>query len=160
MKRLINLIAMSSLLIFAAACSTQEKQQEQELNQKVDKQMSATTPEEILERAAAKFSSADGLTTMQKDKLAGIYVKVYVESMQIRSQIGKSKSLIFEMLASPNYKTSELNSLKDRVVELDKKRLAVMFNALDEVRSVVGTGAGKENIYKHFEKYEMPNRPE
>lgn len=160
MKQLLNLMTIGSLLLFGAACSTQEKQQDQQLTQKVNKQMSANTPEEILERAAAKFSSAEGLNSTQKDKLAGIYVKVYVESMQLRSEIGRSKSLIFEMLATPNYKASDLNKLKDRVVDLDQKRLTVMFNALDEVRSVVGTGAGKENIYKHFEKYEMPDRSE
>lgn len=160
MKQLLKAFFVTTLLFLGSACSTNEKQEEQRLTEKVNNQSSADSPNEILERAASKFSNAEGLTYAQKEKLASIYVRVYIESMQIRSAIGKSKSLIFETLASPNYKDSELNSLKDRVVELDKKRLTVMFNALDEVRSIVGTGVGKENFYKHFERYEVPDRAE
>jgi hypothetical protein len=102
------------------------------------------------------FSDAEGLEPHQKAKLSEIYSNVYQQSMSIRREIGKSKSLLFATLASDNYKAIDVENLKTKIVDLDQQRLNIMFKALDDVQAVVGTGIGKSHIYKHFQEHEYP----
>ncbi|MBY0555446.1 hypothetical protein K2P97_13015 [bacterium] len=149
------LLVISSLTL--AACSSTKKEREQELALQVKMQEPADTPDQIMHRAAIAFSNADGLTAQQKWMLSDIYSRVYTESMRIRREMGQSKSLLFMTLAKVDYKSSEIDALKKKIVELDQKRLKLMFDALDDVQRIVGKGIEAEKIYKHFQDYEMPN---
>lgn len=156
MKTIITKALFFSMFAFLFACGSTEKEQDQQLSQKINQQAPANSSEEILQRAASMFANAEGLTAEQKEKLTSIYTKVYIESMQIRKDLGKSKSLLFSTLSKPDYQPSEITNLKKRIVDLDQKRLDVMFAALDDVQAVVGKGQGSEKLYKHFERYEYP----
>lgn len=154
------LVRMSSLLVLVilSACGTTQEKKEVELNKQVKMQAPADTPNQIMERAAIAFASAEGLSAEQKMLLRDVYIRVYTESMRIRREIGQSKSLLFRTLAKVDYKAADIKSLKKKIVDLDQKRLDLMFGALDEVQAVVGKGVDASKIYKHFEDYEIPNR--
>lgn len=158
MKKSIAKLSLFALFIATTSCMTAEKKAETDLNTQVKAQAPANTPEQIMQRAAQTFSNADGLTDVQKNKLATIYSHVYAESMSIRKEIGQSKSLLFATLATPNYKNSDITALKNKIVALDQKRLTLMFVALDDVQAVVGKGAAAQKIYKHFQEYEYPGQ--
>lgn len=147
------LVTLLSALALAGCTTTQTERQEQ---REIKAQAPADTPEEIAGRASKAFSDAPGLTEEQKAKLNTIYTQVYTESMQIRREMGQAKSLLFMTLAKPDYRASQITSLKNKIVKLDKQRLQIMFDALDDVQAVVGNGAEKENIYRHFEDHEYP----
>jgi len=140
------------------SCSSSQKEKDAELSMKVKMQEPADTPDQIMHRAAAAFSNAEGLTAQQKWMLADIYTSVYTQSMQIRRDMGQSKSLLFMTLAKKDYKKSEISELKKKIVALDAKRLEIMFKALDDVQRIVGKGIEAEKIYKHFQDYELPNQ--
>lgn len=148
------ILVLSALIL--TACATTKKE-EAELALKIKMQEPANTPDQIVHRAAVAFSNADGLTAQQKWMLSDIYSRVYTESMRIRHEMGQSKSLLFMTLAKVDYKSSEIDAIKKKIVELDQKRLKLMFDALDDVQRIVGKGIEAEKIYKHFEDYEMPN---
>jgi len=146
-------------LVITSACGSKDKKPD-ELDQKISTQAPADTPNQIMERASMAFANAEGLTQEQKLKLSEIYKRVYTESMQIRRDIGQSKSLLFMTLAKTNYKASEVTELKKKIVNLDQKRLNLMFSALDDVQSVVGKGVAAEKLYRHFEDFEIPRSRE
>ncbi|MGZ3743959.1 MAG: hypothetical protein ACXWRE_09585 [Pseudobdellovibrionaceae bacterium] len=148
------ILLLSSLLM--AACSSAPKPTE--LEKQVKAQPPADTPEQIAQRAAEAFSNAPGLSAEQKQKLLAIYAKTYAEAMGIRTEIGQNKSLLFKLIASTNYKSGDVNQLKKKIIALDQKRLAVMFQALEDVQKVVGYGADKEEIYKHLRDFEFPQQ--
>lgn len=150
-------IIISLTLAFAlSACSTKETTEDRILTGKVKEQEPADTPQQIAMRAAEAFTGSPELTAEQKMKLHAIYTRVYAESMQIRRDIGQSKSLLFMTVAKSGYKSSEVSKLKKKIVDLDQKRLKIMFQALDDVQKIVGKGVEKEQIYKHFYEHEYP----
>lgn len=127
-----------------------------ELDQRIAAEPPANSPEEIADRGAFDFVSAPGLSSEQKQKIMVIYSRTYQEAMAIRSEIGKAKSLLFKTVATKAFASGDVERLKARIVELDKKRLDVMFKALEDVQKVIGTGKDKEEIYKHFHDNEYP----
>jgi hypothetical protein len=151
-------LALTTSTLLIAACSSEPKAEPKktELEKQVTAQPAADTPEQIAQRAAESFSSAPGLSAEQKQKLMGIYSSTYAEAMAIRSEIGKSKSLLFKLIASTKYKSGDVSQLKKKITALDQKRLALMFQALEDVQKVVGYGADKEEIYKHLRDFEFP----
>lgn len=141
-----------------SSCVTPNQNEDRDLTKKIHSQEPADTPQHIATRAAEAFSAAPGLSAEQKMKLHAIYTRVYVESMQIRRDIGQSKSLLFMSLASADYKATEMTKLKKKIVDLDQKRLKIMFEAFDDVQKIVGRGVETEKIYKHFYENEIPRR--
>ncbi len=143
-------------ILLVTSCNSATKKQEAEIDQQVSQQQPANTPEQIADRASETFSRAEGLTEPQRQKLIMIYMHTYTQAMEIRNEMGKSKVLLFKKAADVNYKSNEIEILKKKIVDLDKKRLNLMFKALAEVQDVVGYGKDKEQIYKHFYDYEIP----
>ncbi|MEK6627868.1 MAG: hypothetical protein AABY53_04530 [Bdellovibrionota bacterium] len=157
MKNNLVILCLLSALAVLNSCTTAKKPEVDAMDREIKYQTPADTPDQIMERAAYAFSNAQGLTAEQKTKLRSIYTRVYAESMQIRRDIGQSKSLLFMTLAKVDYKESEITNLKDKIVKLDMRRLDIMFKALDDVRSIVGKGIEAEKIYKHFQDFEIKN---
>lgn len=145
-------------LIALAGCKSSEKAEQQTLPDKIQSEKPADTPEKIAERAAQTFINAPSLSDDQKQKIMQIYVRVYNDARKVREDIGKSKSLMFKMIATKDYDSKEVNDLKNHIVGLDQKRLLIMFKALEDVKKVVGSGKEKEEIFKHFYDYEYPGK--
>ena len=151
----LNRITLLSVL-FLLGCNSATKKQEAEINRQVSEEQPANTTEKIAEIASQAFSKAEGLTDFQRQKLMLIYARTYADAINIRTEIGKSKALLFKKAADVNYKSNEIEILKKKIVDLDQQRLKIMFKALSEVQDVVGYGKDREQIYKHFYDYEIP----
>lgn len=143
------------LMAFVAlqSCSTKTTKEERQQEVQIRKQEPADTPQEIAERAAAIFANAPDLTEQQKQQLDTIYRNVYDEAMIIRRDIGQTKSLMYMTLVRADYKSTEIENLKKKIVALDKKRLDLMFDALEDVQKVVGRGIDKEKTYKQLSSF-------
>lgn len=111
-------------------------------------------PGEIMMKASEVFSNAPGLTVDQKHKLAEVYRKVFADAMQVRKEIFENKSELFTAVAQVDYNSKQVDRLKAKIVELDQKRLVLMFKALADVQAIVGYGKDKEEIYRHLREYE------
>lgn len=141
-------------LFLNTACSSTETNPDQKAV--VCPQEPAPSPQEIIQKAALAFSKAPGLTPDEKTRLNDIYTRIYMEALEIRQEMGQAKSLLFRKLASAKYKNKEIVDLKNKIVKLDKRRLNLMFEALDEVQEVVGHGEENEKLYKFFEDFDPP----
>lgn len=146
-------------------CSTKEARTDQEvrassetktLEERIAAEPPANSPNEIAARASQAFANARGLSDDQRRRLAAIYLRTYSDALSIRTEIGKSKSLLFKMISQSAHDSKEVQKLKSKIVELDQRRLTLMFKALEDVQAVVGYGKGKDEIYRHFYDYEYP----
>ena len=98
------------------------------------------------------FMKAPGLTDAQKIKLGEIMKNTFNESQKIKLEIADQKVSLFEAITNPTAKSSDVTKIKNKITDLDKKRLALMFKSLDEVQKVIGknpeTGKYLRNIMR------------
>lgn len=152
-------IILSLTIIAGLTSCANTDAKDSSLNNQIESQAPADTPQAIVERAASTFSNVEGINAKQRSRLSEIYTQVYFESTKIRREMGQAKSLLFQTLAKPEYKESDITKLKKKIISLDQKRLNLMFKALDDVQAVVGKGVtNADKIYQHFQDYEIPSR--
>lgn len=151
---LIVILCAGTLLI--ASCSSKDKAADLEFERQIHAQPEANSPNEIADRAAEAFANAPGLTNEQKSKLKVVYQRVYGEASAIRKEIGQSKSMMFQLVASNDYKSADIQRLQKKIVALDLKRLDIMFKALEEVQGIIGYGKDKDELYWRLRHYEFP----
>jgi Spy/CpxP family protein refolding chaperone len=150
MKRILTILTLS-----LSACSSGPAKSESPGAARPPTPPPVESQESIAKRAIEAFTSSPDLTADQKQKLAAIYSKTYAEAFQIRQQMAEEKSNLFRMLAKVDYKSKELEQAKKRIVDLDQKRLRLMFDSLEQVQKIVGRGEDKEKIYRHLRDYEI-----
>jgi len=158
-----KLVIVPQLLIAISllnACSSHEKRPEVQLPSEIEQKMAsspgAVGTNAIARRAAEDFIGMKGITPDQRAKLIAIYLSTYDQALKIQSDISLSKFKLFDLISSTSYSSAAVDALKQKIVDLDQKRLVVMFKALADVQDVVGYGKDKAPIYKHFYDYEHP----
>ncbi|WP_374028012.1 hypothetical protein ACES2J_04225 [Bdellovibrio bacteriovorus] len=96
------------------------------------------------------------MTTEQRTKLNALYLRTYADSRQIRKEIGQMKSLLFKEAATKKFKSKDINELTSRIIDADQRRLNLMFRALEEMQTIVGTGEDKKELYEYLRQYDYP----
>lgn len=100
------------------------------------------------------FINSPDLSPGQKAQLKSIYGRVFAQSRMYKADLIEAKSKMFQLLSSKDYKSYEVSKLKKEIIEIDQKRLDLMFGALAEVQGVVGYGEDKEKIYRQLRDYD------
>lgn len=160
-KKLINIPLLIIAISLLGACSSHDTRQEVQLPSEIEQKM-ASSPgaggtNGIARRAAEDFIGMKGITPDQRAKLINIYLSTYDQALKIHNDISLSKFKLFDLISSTSYSSSAVDTLKQKIVDLDQKRLVIMFKALADVQDVVGYGKDKAPIYKHFYDYEHPH---
>lgn len=150
------LLVVAGFFVVGCASAPTQKKDNGVMEARIKSEPPAPTPEAIAERGAQTFINAPGLSDEQKRKIMAIYIRTFNDAIAIRNEIGQAKSLLFKMAARSGFNSSEMESLKKRIVDLDQKRLKVMFKALEDVQAIVGLGKDKEELWKHFYDFEYP----
>jgi hypothetical protein len=139
-------IILSSLL-FLAACATKETNEK--VDERVDKQETQAAVDS--REAHDTILQSPGLSSVEKEKLQGIYEKSFSQAAKIRQQVGKNKAALFDALTDENAKKGEVNALKRRIIDLERKHVDLMFKSLEDVASIVGKNPQAMNHYReHF----------
>lgn len=138
------------------SCSPSDAHEPPETTLSKNETSNLNPAEEIASKGAAEFVNSSALNPEQKQKIMLIYSRVYMDAASIRKEILQAKSEIFKMIANLKHNSKEINTLKNKIIRLDKQRLDIMFKALKDVQDVVGYGPDKEDIYRHFYDFEIP----
>lgn len=159
-KKLMTIPTLIFAISIISACSSHETRPEVQLPTEIEQKM-ASSPgvggtNAIARRAAEDFIGMKGITPDQRAKLIAIYLSTYDQALKIQSDISLSKFRLFDLISSTSYSSASVENLKQKIVDLDQKRLIIMFKALADVQDVVGYGKDKAPIYKHFYDYEHP----
>ncbi|HEX7675023.1 MAG TPA: hypothetical protein VF412_12670 [Bdellovibrio sp.] len=151
-------ILFSAFLLIITGCVTTPTKDQPSLEQRIQSEQQANTPEEIAQRAADVFSSTPGLSDEQRTKLHALYLKTYADSRQIMKEIGQMKSLMFKEAATKKFDSKDMMELTHRIVEADQRRLNLMFSAFAEMQNIIGYGEDKKELYERLRNYDYPGR--
>ncbi|MFN8847892.1 MAG: Spy/CpxP family protein refolding chaperone [Bdellovibrionales bacterium] len=121
----------------------------------MDKKAQPAAPPSSSQINMDAFMNSPDLTAAQKEQLKSIFVRTMGQSRALSADLAEAKSKMFQTLASRDYKSKDITSLKKEISTIDQKRLDLMFSALSEVQGVVGYGADKEKIYKQLRDYDL-----
>lgn len=151
-----SLKKLSLALLIAAVAGCTSAPKEETVEQKVDKQIQAekplNKPGDIAQKGHEAFLNAPGLTEAQKIKLNEIVSKTYADAILFKTELGKTKGALFEAMVSPTASPKEVNLLKKKVIDLDKKRLDLMLTAMDEVQKVIGRNKETAEYFRKIMK--------
>ena len=144
-----NIYTPSILVIFLAACTNSKE--ERILDQRILAEIPTHESHEIANQGAQTFSDMSGVSEEIRLRLLQINLETADQAQLIETQILQTKSILFKTLATPNYKKSDINKLKKKLVKLDHERLDLMFRTIERVESVLEEKTErKEEIYKKF----------
>lgn len=136
MKFLMTSGILGLTALMAAGCATSKDMQQTE--KKIEAEEPVARTESFANRGANIFMEAEGLSDTQRSKLVQIHAETYEKAVTLRDEITKTKTALFKSLIDPSTSKKEINTMKNRVVQLDKQRLDLMLKAFDQVRDVVG----------------------
>ncbi len=146
MKRILIVTAVALGLM---GCASETKTEKVELDKQVAAQPPASAKGGIAGTAHMAFKDAPGLTEAQKIKLDEVLTSTFVESAKLKMEFGKTKGALFEAVVSPTGTKKQVDSLKKRLIALDKKRLDIMLKSLDETEKIIGKN---QKTAEYFQK--------
>lgn len=155
-KRFIFLFKLSILAASLQGCAVNEPRPDPSQPTLAERQAANQPNNPIARRAAEDFIGMKGITPDQRARLITIYLSTYDQALKIQKEITTSKIKLFDVISSTSYSSGTVETLKQKIVDLDQTRLVIMFKALADVQDVVGYGKDKEPLYKHFYDFEHP----
>ncbi len=101
------------------------------------------------------FLKTPGLSEKQRGKLSEILKSTMREAGKIKMEIAAQKVDFFASITEEKLDNAKIKKIKNKIVDLDNKRLAIMLNSLEDVQKIIGKNpeAGKyiRNIMReHF----------
>lgn len=129
---ILRLIPLACLTL--AACSGANKA----LEAKVASQPPVESGSQVRTEADRLIRSEPGLSDEQKQKLLSLRTSVSSQLDEIRDHSLRLRSVLVEELLSPSYDMDEVSLIKKRLKKLEKKRLSLLFDSVDEANEILG----------------------
>lgn len=134
-------------MIALSACATKRNQQ---MEAKMDEQPALTTQAQVEAAAKADLSSIPDLSDAQRTKLDQIQNHAKIEGTRIRTELGQARSLLFKTISDPNAKRTEVNWAKNKIVKLERQRVDLMLNSVDQIEKVIGRKPSNQEMLERY----------
>lgn len=128
-----------SLLVAAAlvlgGCATES------VNQKLDKEMaqeSSVKSRDDLHTEASQDLKVARVNTDQRIKLEKLRSSFAAQENEIRNSSLKLRAVLLKELLSAKYDQNEIDLIKNRMWDLENKRLSLIYGAIDEANKILG----------------------
>lgn len=94
---------------------------------------------------------AETLSPRQRQRLRELHAKTSKEASELRNEISKHQLVLLRSLVDPQKKDAEVDVLKNRIVDLERKRTSHFLGTLDKARGILGRRtADDERFYRAF----------
>ncbi len=134
MKLAFGFLVFSGLAFQGCAHSSLD----QKIDAKVAQEEDVKTQADLAKKATDEIKTAAGLTESQRTKLLALQESTQEQLKQLRSQSLKLRSVLVKDLFSQDENGYEIELIKRRIQDIERKRLSVAFNALDQANSILG----------------------
>jgi Spy/CpxP family protein refolding chaperone len=134
------------LLALAGCASTAEKN----VNAEVKQQEGIHTTAQAATTGRMEIMASDKLTKEQKDKFMELMGKTQAKTVSLREESAKLKAALFEQLTQAKYDHKEISVYKSKIQKVEKQKMDLMFNSLDEVRKILGASAKDPDVLKMY----------
>lgn len=149
MKNLIVVIALASAGFFQGCASAA-------LNTKIDRELAQESAvksrTDLRKEAGQLIQTTPGLTADQRSKLSSLRDTTRAQLDAMAGQSLKLRSVLLKTLVAANYNDDEVELIKQRIKDLEEKRLTVTFNAVEQANQILGheTEANRQRIMDEF----------
>ncbi len=141
MKTVLIILMTLSFVVGCSSTSTQEQiAREKEVTE------SMPTRSVMSQRVKSILRNSPNLNEDQRDKFLMLHSDVMSEVAIINDELRKSKVVMFNNMVADEYDAKKIRILRKSIVKLNKKKLNVMFDAMDESKKILGLEA--KNIYR------------
>ncbi|MGZ3650201.1 MAG: hypothetical protein ACXVB9_20535 [Bdellovibrionota bacterium] len=121
---------------FAAlsACSGTQKA----IDTKVAQETAVKNNADLRSEADRMIENDAALNADQKQRLTALRTSISAQTSDIAKQELRLRSVLVEELLSPNYSIDEVALIKKRLKKLEKQRLSLLFNGVDQANAILG----------------------
>jgi len=151
MKKCIGIICV----IFLTSCASHRAQER--VSENLEKEDGVYNQQEIAERTHNIILNHPSMTDQQREQMRKLFADVFGQTIQLRSEIGKLKGVLFKTLFDKGDHKAELKIIKSKLLAINQKKMDLMLDALDKSIVILG----KENLEKYqgmFRDLEMIHR--
>lgn len=136
MKRTIPFLFLGTILAGLSGCATSA------LEKQVDKEAAAEPPRAMHGELAGKgmdaFRNSPALTETQRRKLSDLHARMMNDTFRIQEEISRLKGVLFDTIVTTPYNAAKAETIKDKLIKLNDKRMTNMFDALTEAEKILG----------------------
>lgn len=152
MKKAFSLLfigATMSLLI--SGCANREKKAS--IERKIRHEKPVRSQKELLLKGHNIILHHPSLTHQQREKMQALYNKTYVQSAEVRKEMGKVKGVFFKELMSKSKNNRELEILKRKLLRLNAEKMNIMLDAMLKSREILGKRFPLEELDLTHERF-------
>lgn len=156
---LIWLPLVFSLLTGIYACSHQPTTSEV-VDEEARKEESTPMGGPVAARGMEVIQNSKSLNEDQKSKLIALSQRMMQEMAEIRKEEGQLKMVLFRSLVDPKSDNKKINTIKGKILSLDRKKTDKMLSALDEAQTILGRKSLEdETVYRALmmDRFERQN---
>jgi hypothetical protein len=130
--------ALTALVLVGALQGCASTRIEREVDRRIQSSSVVVESSAREDMVKKEIMTAPDLTQVQRDKLLALQAKTHARSKVIIDESRKLRMLLLEDMLSSNYNADEVAVIEDRLQKLSKKRLNLVFDAVDEARWILG----------------------
>lgn len=131
-KKLVTLIATTVLLVSCAS------KQEKALEKKMSETTTASSHEEVNQRARQNIVDSNQLTEDQKTQLVALQDRTREKMKEVTAESVKLHELLVNAFGNTKEDRKMVNTIQKRMVKNSKRRLDVIFNSMREANRILG----------------------
>ena len=142
MKKNLSLLTTLVVTLVISSCA-HNKATEQKVENEI-KNVTSSQTKSIAETVKEQIA-ASNLSAEQKQKLMVLEEKAHAEHVAITDEIERTKVVMIQTVLEPKMNQKEFSILKNKIIALDKKRLANGFKNAAEVRKIIAPNATSQD---------------
>ncbi len=126
------------------------------LDQKIDLELaqgkSIKTHQDLRAETDEVIESARGLTDDQRSRLSVLRESIRLQDEEMRMKSLKLRALLIKNIIASQYHPEEVDLIKKRIKDIEAKRLATAFNAIEKANIILGheTDTNRHPIMESF----------
>ena len=147
-KRTFRMAVMGGLVFWISACTTSPEQKS--IESQIEKEPRTFSQQQMVAKGHSILLNHPDMTEEQRRKMKRVYAETMAKSQKIRMEMSKVKGVFFKQLFKSTRNDKELRILRKKLIDLNEKKMDVMFDALYEAQTILGKGFPAEEIPVQF----------
>lgn len=134
-------IAFTMALGLLTQGCTHSSKSSRELEEKVSNESNVTNRQELRQEAKETLDNAGSLTPEQKAKLLALQADAQSKIDALNQESLRLRSVLIKDVMATNYNEREVNLIKRKLKDVENKRLATIFTAVEDANKILGRKA-------------------
>jgi hypothetical protein len=139
MKTVHTIAVISSLCLVVSCANVPSKK----LDEKISEEKSVQQSADLDKEADTLFKNAPGLNEVQRAQLAKIRTNLQEKRADLHKESLQLRSVLIKDIVSSTEHVEEIKLIKNRLREIESKRLDILFDSIDQANHTLGKYAAE-----------------